>query len=231
MGFAEYFIILFFQLFLDFILVAITAKYFWESIKTGRYQKIKQSTDYSTYNQSSYQDYFDFEDQKKAAGEKGEKDVAFQLSYLPNEYKVFNRTTLYSNNLKSQIDHLVIGPTGIYHIETKNYSGRIIIDTYGQWFRQKYNNETELLENPLGQLERHHQTILDFLEKRQMENFKEYIYSVVVSANIRTIITGHENFPYPIWRVDTLLHNIKNRPFVLSEDQIEKLYETFNSSL
>jgi hypothetical protein len=223
----NYFMIIY-SFFLAIILVTTTAIYLWENIKTNRYQIINQNTDYSTqYSQNLHQDYVDVEDQKKAAGAKGEKDVAFQLKFLPHEYKVFNDINIYSNNLKSQIDHLVIGPTGIYHLETKNYSGRIVIDSYGQWFRQKYDNAPELLENPSGQLERHHETILGFLKKRQMGNSEEIVYPVFVSASISTKITGHKNFPYPIWRVDNLLSNIKNCPFVLSENQIEKLYEMF----
>ena len=55
----------------------------------------------------------------------GERKVTKILSAsLSNEYSVFNDVNLES--MKSgNIDHIVVGPTGIFVIETKNYRGKI----------------------------------------------------------------------------------------------------------
>jgi len=70
--------------------------------------------------------------QETFAGAVGEEAVIGVLSKLPDSYHVFNDITLafsctiFSNTLKeyvrsAQIDHLVIGPSGIFIIETKNW--------------------------------------------------------------------------------------------------------------
>ena len=66
-------------------------------------------------------------------GAKGEELVIKELSKLPDTYYVFNEykfklpKSVYSKSTNSyvrscKIDHLVIGPTGIFIIETKNWS-------------------------------------------------------------------------------------------------------------
>lgn len=70
--------------------------------------------------------------QETYAGAVGEEAVIGVLSKLPDSYHVFNDITIafprtiFSNTLKeyvrsAQIDHLVVGPSGIFIIETKNW--------------------------------------------------------------------------------------------------------------
>jgi hypothetical protein len=54
-------------------------------------------------------------------GAAGEKSVAHALSKLPEEFRVVNDVQTPSGNL----DHVVIGPTGVFVIETKNWRGII----------------------------------------------------------------------------------------------------------
>jgi len=65
-------------------------------------------------------------------GAKGEEHVINVLSQLPDEYHILNDVKLYFNryiywrkrneHIKTcQIDHIVIGPTGIFLLETKNW--------------------------------------------------------------------------------------------------------------
>lgn len=54
-------------------------------------------------------------------GAKGEDLVGEQLATLPDEYWVFNDLT----RLAGDIDHIVIGPTGIFVIETKAHGGTV----------------------------------------------------------------------------------------------------------
>lgn len=68
-------------------------------------------------------------------GRQGERTVSQVLSYLTNEYIIFNNVLLKSNkvffdNIKrsTQIDHIVVSPYGIFVIETKNYKGCIFGD-------------------------------------------------------------------------------------------------------
>ena len=64
-------------------------------------------------------------------GIKGESIVAEYLNQLPKDYFIFNDVKFpgsYGN-----LDHVVIGPSGIYVIETKNFKGFFVIRDK-EWF-------------------------------------------------------------------------------------------------
>jgi hypothetical protein len=78
-------------------------------------------------------------DSREYKGALGEVRVIRQLEKLPDDYYVFNDLTMKlktwaefrGKKLKSaQIDHLVVGPTGVYVIETKNWSEKYVNGAY-----------------------------------------------------------------------------------------------------
>jgi len=73
-------------------------------------------------------------------GLEGEQSVARELSGLSDEYLLLNDVML--PGARGNIDHVLVGPTGVFVFETKNYSGKYVC--YGdRWFlqgrRQKYD--------------------------------------------------------------------------------------------
>jgi hypothetical protein len=58
----------------------------------------------------------------------GEAAVEESLSHLPDDFVVVNDVSKRLGN----IDHVVIGPTGIYVLDTKNWSGTIAADGEGE---------------------------------------------------------------------------------------------------
>ena len=73
-------------------------------------------------------------------GLQGEQTVASELSYLNDEFLLLNDVMLPGG--RGNIDHILIGPTGVFVVETKNYSGKYVC--YGdRWFfqgvRHKYD--------------------------------------------------------------------------------------------
>lgn len=73
-------------------------------------------------------------------GLEGEQKVASELSYLSDEFLLLNDVMLPGG--RGNIDHILIGPTGVFVLETKNYSGKYVC--YGdRWYfqgvRQKYD--------------------------------------------------------------------------------------------
>jgi hypothetical protein len=54
-------------------------------------------------------------------GAGGEYDVGAVLSRLPQEFHLFNGVGFYAGD----VDHVVVGPTGVFVVETKNHSGTI----------------------------------------------------------------------------------------------------------
>ena len=56
-------------------------------------------------------------------GAKGEEWVAHELAFLDSGYTVFNGLRL--NDGKQDFDHIVVGPAGIFVVETKNWKGSV----------------------------------------------------------------------------------------------------------
>jgi hypothetical protein len=58
----------------------------------------------------------------------GKATVSFVLEALPDDYIVFNDFCSHSN----RVDHIVIGPSGIFVLDTKNWRGTITPDGRGE---------------------------------------------------------------------------------------------------
>lgn len=56
-------------------------------------------------------------------GAKGEEWVAHELSFLGSEYAVFNGLRLSGG--KQNFDHIIVGPAGVFVVETKNWKGSV----------------------------------------------------------------------------------------------------------
>ena len=82
-----------------------------------------------------------YEDYKK--GLQGEKQVIEQLRSLNDQYSLINDIK-FPNNY-GNIDHIVLAPNGIFVLETKNHSGKIVCN--GDEWSQQYK-KTVLRRNP-----------------------------------------------------------------------------------
>jgi len=62
-------------------------------------------------------------------GAEGEERIARTLSFLPSDYFVFHSLWLPGDAIgPKDVDHLVVGPTGVYALETKNWTGEISVE-------------------------------------------------------------------------------------------------------
>ncbi len=129
------------------------------------------------------------------AGARGEKAVAHHLSWLPKNHIVLNNITLPSSKYQSQqMDHLVVGPKGVFHIETKTLNGLIVISPQGDWTQIKAINNSLLregMESPRHQVQRHERVLREFF-RTNFGGWKIPIVSVVVMAHPKTIIDGQD---------------------------------------
>ncbi|MGP1493435.1 MAG: NERD domain-containing protein [Prevotella fusca] len=87
----------------------------------------------------------------KAKGRHGEKQVAQELTLLPDEYTIFNDVYILENGKSTQIDHIVLSPYGIFVIETKNYSGWIYGGEKAQYWTKNMYGRKYPFYNPLLQ--------------------------------------------------------------------------------
>jgi len=63
------------------------------------------------------------------AGARGEEMVAARLASLPAEYTVFNGVSIPGIRKRAgDIDHIVVGPEGVFVIETMNWRGEVELE-------------------------------------------------------------------------------------------------------
>lgn len=109
-------------------------------------------------------------------GNEGEIIVADHLNTLPQDYFVFNDVKLPGNG--GNIDHIVVGPTGIYVIETKNYSGKYRIKG-NQWLYYKNGHPTEIKNNPGTQVRKNTKDLIKFLNQKDISTNGSWITGLV----------------------------------------------------
>ena len=149
------------------------------------------------------------EEQMKQAGKKGEEDVEYALKWLPEDFVVIEKRDgiiLHCDEIadeKQEFDHIVVSPQGVFSIETKNYSGKIVIDKQGNWIRHKLDGSIVGEENPTAQLMRHHRVLEAIVGKVE-------IHDLLCIANSKTIIEGAENSPVPVVKHDMLSYYLWN---------------------
>lgn len=90
-----------------------------------------------------------------SAGAAGEEDAAALISNLPDEYTVFRNAVAAG----VEIDFIIVGPTGVFAIEVKAYSGTLLGDySEQQWLKRKRSHMGNVYEkdvpNPLLQARR-----------------------------------------------------------------------------
>jgi hypothetical protein len=94
---------------------------------------------------------------RKLAGLNGEIQVGRLLATeLPQDYALINGLQL--PRAPGDIDHLVVGPTGIFVLETKAMRGRIVCDADGAWHRTRLGRNgaerTAYIGDPAAQVQR-----------------------------------------------------------------------------
>lgn len=118
------------------------------------------------------------------AGIDGENATAKILNQLPDNYMCFmNVLVTYSG--KSEIDTVVVGPSGVFVIEIKNIKGKILADVKNKkWLQKKITGGGKLYQkffyNPIMQVRTHAYRLNGFLKEN---GIKTYINPIVYFAN------------------------------------------------
>jgi hypothetical protein len=87
-----------------------------------------------------------------------------QLKELGSDYRVLHGRSVRSRGAVEDIDHLLIGPNGIFHIETKNWHGSIRFTEAGI-----ERSQPEHHEDPSAQLERQAFILKELLRANKLE--------------------------------------------------------------
>jgi len=148
-------------------------------------------------------------------GAVGEALVAGTLASLENDFVVINDVSKTFGN----IDHIVIGPTGVYVIDTKNWKGTVNADGKGELLANERPPSKPAIKAMLG-------SVMDFQSKLKALAEKDYfvrglmVFPIAyLEANFGS--TGHIH----CLRDDQLVDYIQNKTFAksLNSDDIDRI--------
>ncbi len=125
------------------------------------------------------------------SGLNGERAVIKNISdKLSSEYSIFNNVLLADGKRKGDIDHLIVGPTGIFVIETKNNKETVSYNGY-KWMG--------ISRNPSNQVEINAFRLKDILKDCEVfENREPYVNALVVFSNkkVKLNLSREENLKW-----------------------------------
>lgn len=150
------------------------------------------------------------EEQVREGGRRGERSVQDVLETLDRrQYTAYHGVHLRSQDRqlpKSQeFDHILVGPNGVFHLETKNWRGKVVIRPTGEWMRVKDDGTLYPWENPAEQIERHRKVLLSVLRDPYV-----LLEGHLVLTNPSTSVEG-DHAGLSIIRVDQLKQVIEAR--------------------
>lgn len=119
-------------------------------------------------------------------GKLGEIKVASILKSLGSDFIVLNDVMLNTDNVTSQIDHIVLSEYGIFVIETKNYKGWIFGNEKSENWQQIIYDRKYSFRNPVKQNKSH-----VFALKKVLKDYSFIEYHSIVaftgSAELKNI--------------------------------------------
>ncbi|WP_457573595.1 nuclease-related domain-containing protein [Desulfolithobacter sp.] len=116
-------------------------------------------------------------------GQQGEKQVSFYIDdYLRNSknWAVIHDLRINHKGSVAQIDHLLVNRLFyIFAIETKNISGKVIINNYGE-FEVENNGKRYGIESPINQNKRHIRVLENFFRDNGIINKDKLLLPVKI---------------------------------------------------
>ena len=178
--------------------VGLTAAYFGYKIYQLRSKESRSSEDY---------------------GYAGERDTAHQLKFIGREYRVLNHRRVSTRTGVQEIDHVVIGPNGVFHIDSKNWSGEIRFTEHGV----ERSKDGQHNVDPTAQLYRHEYVLKELLRANHL---KADVVGIICFTHKDCTIIG-KSPAFATLKLDRLLHFIKNyRPkTMLNPQEVELIAE------
>ena len=156
---------------------------------------------------------------KVTAGLAGEDKALRILAELPNTYAIFPDVRVVVGRKASQLDTIVVGPSGVFVVEVKNYSGVIEGDAVDQKLRhiKRRSGETTFY-NPVKQVTTHAYRLHKYLQHNQMDI---WVQGTVYFANESAKINVANSTNTPIFSAYT--NESKRLLYYIEESQSQAL--------
>lgn len=156
-------------------------------------------------------------------GLEGENEIAYQLKKSNIGMYVLRDVKLKYEDLKAQIDYVIITPIFTYYVECKNLVGNITVTDKGDFIREFTISGKKIkkgMYSPLRQVEAQREVVRKIWESNSStikkifasKNFDYYRRVLVVAANQDTILNTNKapkDMKYKILRADSLIRQIE----------------------
>jgi hypothetical protein len=133
-------------------------------------------------------------------GDEGEKKTAHQLRFLGREYRVLNGRFVRGSSGAQEFDHIVVGPNGVFHIDSKHWSGEIRFTKQGIE-RSKDGGGSD----PTAQLYRHEYVLKELLRAHHLT---ADVVGIICFTHENCTLIGRSP-AFETLKPDRLLHFIK----------------------
>jgi len=161
-------------------------------------------------------------------GHFGEYLIDYALNSLPGYSQKLCNIYIPYKGRTSEIDVVMLHETGIYVFESKNYSGWIFGDENGQYWTQCLNPKTKnRFYNPILQNKTHIKALTEYLHLSEPLSPISYVvfsqrceFKKVCERSKNTIVVKRPDM------LKALRKEIKNRPSIITKEQIDQIYET-----
>ena len=178
----------------------------------------------------------------------GEDQISYQLKKAHIGMYVLRDIKLVYEDLKAQIDYIIITPVYIYYVECKNLVGNIIINDKGDFIREITKDGKKIkkgMYSPLRQVEAQREVVRKIWESKNSKlqrlfsssKFNYYRRVLVVASNKDTIINtskAPKDIKYKILRADALVRQIEydinhksNDDYVESKKGMEQIANAY----
>ncbi|MGL5150068.1 MAG: nuclease-related domain-containing protein [Clostridium sp.] len=145
-------------------------------------------------------------------GEEGERRVNKKLNKLKG-YTVLKNILLKTDYGTTQIDHILIGPKGIFVIETKNYSGWIYGGEWDDtWTQIIYGKKTKF-RNPVKQNYGHIMAVKKVLGYK----YSKEVYSIIIFSDKCKLKKTHKNVIHEK-KIKSFIRKFKCKNFLALEE-------------
>lgn len=169
------------------------------------------------------------ESRQLEGGRRGEQKMANLLAErLADDHVILNDLELRVAHERSQIDHLVIAPAGIYVIESKYWAGQLSGDVRDtQWTHRKPGGSARVVKSPVQQCERQRRMFITLLAAKVPED-RIHALAVFTHPAVELNISNAKN---RVFRINDAIRYINTRCFdppVLTPAEALELAERIN---
>lgn len=121
----------------------------------------------------------------KSVGLAGEERTQELIMRLPDTYTAISDISVEYENKTSQLDHVIVGPTGVFVVETKNLNGEIVGNAFDHELQQNKigrngGEYSRNFYNPIKQVGTHVYRLSGILKDH---NIKTWVQGIVYFSN------------------------------------------------